>query len=81
MKRPRRKDKVCFIGRRPNCPGKEQQMKYSKGDILIGEINGAMVEIVEITNNGHYIYKDVKTRKKFIGHYKTIDRYPLEKEN
>ena len=38
-------------------------MKYSKGDILMGKINGAMVEIVEITNSGHYIYKDVKTGK------------------
>lgn len=56
-------------------------MKYSKGDILMGKINGAMVEIVEITNNEYYIYKDIKTGKKFIGHYKTIDRYPLDKVN
>lgn len=47
----------------------------------MGKINGAMVEIVEITNSGHYIYKDVKTVKKFIGHYKTIDRYLLDKVN
>ena len=56
-------------------------MKYSKGDILMGKINGAMVEIVEITNNEYYIYKDVKTGKKFIRHYKTMDRCLLDKVN
>ena len=56
-------------------------MKYSKGNILKSKINGATVEIVEIINNEYYIYKDIKTGKKFIGHYKTIDRYPLDKVN
>lgn len=56
-------------------------MKYSKGDILMGKINGAIIEIVDITNNGYYVYKNVKTGEKFTGHYKTIDRCLLEKVN
>ena len=56
-------------------------MKYKKGDILKGKINGAIIEIIDIVNNEYYVYKDAKTRKKFISHYKTMDRCLLDKVN
>ena len=53
-------------------------MKYKVGDILRGEVNGREFQIVECANN-HYVYKDLKTKRKFMVESKILDRCLVEK--